>query len=339
MKRQGSEGDPHSTESCFSRLPGVSMPALGELASFFGIAVALVEPGGTGVHLNAQWQAWRSSYSTMGPCEWLEAFEPNDRPLVNAALTGARQNGGASMECQFMKADGTILWVHLRIFAMRDTAGAIEGFVLGASDITRLHHVRTRLEQTALSMIASLSRMEAMRDLYTSDHQERVGQLAESIGAALGMAGPGLAGLRIAAMLHDIGKIATPIGILTKPARLTAGEFALIKEHAENGYAILREVAADWPVARVAHEHHERLDGSGYPQGLRGDDILLEARITAVADVVESMAVHRPYRRGFGVDAALEEIQKNKGRLYDPDAVDACIRIVEDGFALHPGAL
>jgi HD-GYP domain-containing protein (c-di-GMP phosphodiesterase class II) len=228
------------------------------------------------------------------------------------------------------------MWMHVRVFRLDTPDGQTEGFVVGATDISDLHHMTEKFEQAALSTIEALSAMEAVRDLHTSGHQARVERLAEAIGAELGLSGESLAGLRIAAVLHDVGKIGTPIQILTKPAKLSYGEYAVVKEHAANGYGILKGVTADWPLARVAHEHHERLDGSGYPQGLRGDQILLESRITAVADVVESMAINRPYRHGLGIATALDEIHANKGRLYDPDAVAACIKIVESGFELHP---
>jgi putative nucleotidyltransferase with HDIG domain len=221
---------------------------------------------------------------------------------------------------------------------MRSKRGALEGFVAGASDITRIRELAHRNESAAVSMIGSLSKMEALRDPHTAGHEKRVGRLAEAIGAELGMAEPALTGLRIAATLHDIGKVGTPLSILTKPGRLTKGEIALVREHAANGYAILKDVTADWPVARVAYEHHERLDGSGYPQGLRGDAILLEARITAVADVVESMSVQRPYSPRGGMSAALQEIHEHKGQRYDPDVVEACVRLIENGLALYPAA-
>ena len=141
-------------------------------------------------------------------------------------------------------------------------------------------------------------------------------------------------GVRVAALLHDVGKITVPSEILTKPGRLTPIEFDLIKTHSQAAYDVLHSIEFHWPAADVALQHHERLDGSGYPQGLAGKRIIPEARILAVADVVEAMASHRPYREALGVDLALEEITKNRGRLYDPDVVDACVALFrKHGFA------
>ena len=134
-----------------------------------------------------------------------------------------------------------------------------------------------------------------------------------------------LEGLVVAGQLHDIGKISVPSDILNKPGKLSDGEMTVIRGHSQISYDILKNIEFPWPVAQIAYQHHERLDGSGYPQGLKSHDILLEAKILCVADVVEAMASHRPYRPALGIDAALDEISKNKGKLYDPDVVDACI--------------
>jgi HD-GYP domain-containing protein (c-di-GMP phosphodiesterase class II) len=141
--------------------------------------------------------------------------------------------------------------------------------------------------------------------------------------------------IRTAATIHDIGKIAIPSEILSKPTKLTDLEFNLIKTHARSGYDILKDIEFPWPVADVVLQHHERMNGSGYPQGLKGDDILLEARILVIADVVEAIASHRPYRPSRGIDPALEEISKNRSILYDADAVDACLKLFrEEGYNL-----
>ena len=142
-------------------------------------------------------------------------------------------------------------------------------------------------------------------------------------------------GLSIAGLLHDIGKIGIPSEILGKPTSLSAGEYALVKEHAEFGYEVLKNIDFPWPVADIVLQHHERIDGSGYPLGLKGPQIIIEARIVAIADVVESMASHRPYRPGLGIDVALAEIEQNAGKLYDLDAVAACLRLFRDkGYAI-----
>jgi len=174
------------------------------------------------------------------------------------------------------------------------------------------------------------------RDPYTAGHQRRVADLAHSIATEMNLPAEQIDGIRMAAAIHDLGKISVPAEILSKPKKLTAIEFSLIKTHAKSGYDILKNIDFPWPIARMILEHHERMDGSGYPRNLKGDDILMEARILAVSDVVESMASHRPYRPALGVDAALEEIEKNKGTLYDADAVDACLRLFcEKGYQLE----
>ena len=154
--------------------------------------------------------------------------------------------------------------------------------------------------------------------------------LAVAIGEVLGLSPTELEAVRLAASVHDIGKIMVLAEVLCKPTKLTRHEYDLIKEHVEAGYQILKDVAFPCPIARIVNEHHERIDGSGYPDGLIGDQILPESRIVAVADVVVSMCAHRPYRAGLGRDAALQEIATNRGRLCDPDVVDACLRVFHE---------
>jgi putative two-component system response regulator len=170
------------------------------------------------------------------------------------------------------------------------------------------------------------------RDPYTAGHQERVAYLAEKIARQMEMEEEQIVGLRLSAMIHDIGKLSVPSEILSRPGRLAETEFALVKAHAETGYEIVKDVEFPWPVAQIIRQHHERMDGSGYPQGLKGDEILPEARILAVADVCEAMASHRPYRPARGVERALEELKNHRGTLYDPDSVDALLALVDAGI-------
>jgi putative nucleotidyltransferase with HDIG domain len=172
-----------------------------------------------------------------------------------------------------------------------------------------------------------------MRDPYTAGHQQKVVQLASAIAREMGLAEEQIEGLSVAGALHDIGKINIPAELLSKPGKLSKIEFEIIKTHAQVGFAILQGIDFPWPVAVAVAQHHERMDGSGYPFGLSGPDIILEARIMAVADVVEAMASHRPYRASLGIDRALEEISRNRGILYDAESVDACVRVfTEKGF-------
>ncbi len=137
-------------------------------------------------------------------------------------------------------------------------------------------------------------------------------------------------GLRMGATIHDIGKIRLPAEVLSKPSKLTETEFELIKSHCQVGYDILKDIEFPWPVANIAYQHHERLDGTGYPQGLKGDEICLEARIVAVADVVEAISTHRPYRASLGMDVALKEIETHRGEWFEPAAVDACLNLIRE---------
>ena len=187
------------------------------------------------------------------------------------------------------------------------------------------------LRSTVNGTVDALSRLGEARDSYTAGHQQRVAELACRMAAEMGFPEDRIEGIRVASKLHDIGKIRVPGEILSKPGALDELEFGIIKTHPKVGYEILRSVEFPWPVAEVALQHHERLDGSGYPQGLAGDEILPEARIVAVADVVEAMCTHRPYRAALPVSAAIEELSKNRGRLYGPTAVDACLKLMRTG--------
>jgi HD-GYP domain-containing protein (c-di-GMP phosphodiesterase class II) len=152
----------------------------------------------------------------------------------------------------------------------------------------------------------------------------------------MGLSSEKIDGIRMAGIIHDIGKIAVPVEILSKPTKLTDIEFSLIKTHSQAGYDILKDIEFPWPIARIVLEHHERMDGSGYPNGLTGENLLVESRILAVADVVEAIASHRPYRPGRGIDAALDEIVKNKGVIYNTEAVGACLKLFrEKGYTLQ----
>ncbi|HEX7320632.1 MAG TPA: HD domain-containing phosphohydrolase [bacterium] len=186
-----------------------------------------------------------------------------------------------------------------------------------------------RLSATLEKTVSALASTAAKRDPYTAGHQQRVTHLAVALASEMGLPQDQIDGVRIAGLLHDIGKIAVPAEILSKPTRLTEAEFNIVKSHAEVGFEIIKGIEFPWPVAKAVLYHHERLNGSGYPSSLKGDDIIIEAKILAVADVVEAMASHRPYRPARGIDVALEEIKQNRGVLYDRAVVDACIDLFE----------
>lgn len=189
-----------------------------------------------------------------------------------------------------------------------------------------LHHSET-LRQSLEDSIKAIASTVEMRDPYTAGHQRRVGQLAAAIARELGLPENTILGLELASSIHDLGKISVPAEILTKPRKLTSIETMLLKNHAQAGYDILKDIKFPWPIATMVWQHHERMDGSGYPQGLKGDAILLESRILAVADVVEAMASHRPYRAALGTDLALKELEQGRGTIYDAAVVDACLRL------------
>jgi PAS domain S-box-containing protein len=193
-----------------------------------------------------------------------------------------------------------------------------------------LQRTTETLRKTLGATIQAMAVTVETRDAYTAGHQRQVANLARAIATEMGLSKGQIEGIRMAAVIHDIGKISVPAEILSKPGRLNDLEWGMIKTHPRVGYDILKTVEFPWPVAQIVLQHHERLDGSGYPQGLSGEEILLEARILAVADVVEAMASHRPYRAAHGIDEALEEISQNRGILYDPEVVDACLKLFSE---------
>jgi len=188
-----------------------------------------------------------------------------------------------------------------------------------------------KLRKSMDGIIKAMSSTVEMRDPYTAGHQQRVADLAQSISVEMGLSKERIEGIRMAGLIHDLGKIAVPAEILTKPGKLSNIEFNLIKLHPQSGYDILKDIEFPWPIAKTVLQHHERMDGSGYPNGIKGKEILLESRIMAVADVVEAMASHRPYRVALGLEAAKEEIIKNRDTLFDTMVVDACVKVISNG--------
>lgn len=254
--------------------------------------------------------------------------------LTSEASTGRRVFTG-------LRKDGREIIVDIH----NTRAGSeVEPVMMGVViDITESWQAKTQaaahlahLQRMVHETLNSISRLGEIRDPYTAGHASRVGELAAAIGAELGMCSDDLDTLRKTGIVHDTGKIGVPVEILTKAARLTRVEFDLIKTHVQLGYEILEHIDFQAPVAEVVRQHHERLDGSGYPRGLKNGDILPLSRILSVADVVESMSSDRPYRAGLGIEVALQEIEGNAGRLYDPDTSRACTRLFrERGYQIH----
>ena len=231
--------------------------------------------------------------------------------------------------------DGTIIWCELNAAVIQwQGKPATLNFLRNITERKRTEDENkqsfARMRKALSATVHAISTVVELKDPYTFGHQRRVADLSRSIAREMGLSADRQDFIRTSTTIHDIGKIAIPSEILSKPTKLTDLEFNLIKTHARSGYDILKDIVFPWPVADVVLQHHERMNGSGYPQGLKGNDILLEARILAVSDVVESMASHRPYRPALGIETALDEIRKNKGILYDIDVVDACMKLFRE---------
>jgi PAS domain S-box-containing protein/putative nucleotidyltransferase with HDIG domain len=272
---------------------------------------------------------------------------PDDLQLVrrfmeqNTTITGAEVS--SDLEHRIIRRDGEVRHILVRASVVKDDSGRLVKRYGANQDITYRKHAEEALSQSMkklrrnlMGTIQAMSSMVEIRDPYTAGHEKRVSMLARAIAHELGLPNDVVDTIRMAASIHDIGKISVPAEILSKPGRLTDIEMKLIQMHSQTGYDILKDVDLPYPIARIVLQHHERLNGSGYPQGVKADEIFLEARIVSVADVVEAMASYRPYRPALGIDTALEEIEKNKGIFYDAVVVDACVRLFrEKGFKLE----
>lgn len=270
----------------------------------------------------------------------LNAIHPEDKLAVSAAYNQSLKDHLPYLsEYRLLMKDGRIKYLHEKCETVFDENGKPLRMKGTVQDVTTLKQAEQTLrehqkvlEQTLEGTIHTVSMAVELRDPYTAGHQRRVADLSCRIAQQMGLDNNRINGVRLGAMIHDIGKIGVPAEILSKPSKLTAVEIQLVHEHATMGYNILKDIQFPWPVAEIAHQHHERIDGSGYPSGLKGEEILLEARIVAVADVIESMASHRPYRPTLGIQAAMNEIQSHRGTLYDASVVDACLEVLQSGF-------
>jgi len=245
-------------------------------------------------------------------------------------------------ECIFINAAGERFWVEINTKRVLSDDGKLKYLIANFFNLTERKVMEKKLKisyeqvrKTLDGTINTLAMIVETRDPYTSGHQKSVSRLAVAIAKELGLSDEKIEIIETTAKIHDIGKINIPSSILTKPGKLTEMEFNLIKTHARVGYDIVKQIDFPMPIADIILQHHEKLDGSGYPQGLKEKDIMIEAKILTVSDVVEAMTSFRPYRPALGLDVAIDEIKKNKGKLYDPDVVDACIRVVtRKGFKL-----
>lgn len=259
------------------------------------------------------------------PKELAEKYQEDDRRVIESGKA-------ESLEERYFH-DGQERTIQTHKVPVRCENGDITGVLGIFEDITDQKMAQEKLFDSMKSTIAAIARTTELRDPYTAGHQQRVSKLACAIARKMGFSEEKVEGIRMAGVVHDIGKTYVPAEILAKPGRLTDVEYSLIKVHSQAGYDILKDIKFPWPIAQIVLQHHERLNGSGYPQGLTGKDIILEARVLAVADVVEAMASHRPYRPAVGIDSALDEIRQNKDILYDADVVDTCVKLfIEKDF-------
>ena len=264
-----------------------------------------------------------------------ELHAPEDADFREGQERRRRAGESAQYLSCFLRADGSPLWVNVSASPIFEDDGGFAGSLAMVADITMQRDAEERLKQTLSGTVAAMGALVEMRDPYTAGHERRTAELVVAIGRELGLDRDALETLDLTARMHDIGQIAVPAEILTRPGRLSQNEFTLVKAHPQVAFDILSSIDFGRPIADVIHQHHERLDGSGYPNALTGDAMLLEARILAVADVVEAMSSHRPYRPALGVEAALAEVGAGAGRLYDADVVGACERVFAGGFAFQ----
>ena len=254
-------------------------------------------------------------------------------------LTGKSQK---EVDWYITRKEGGKRFIEVSVSLLEDLLDKPIGFRGILRDVSERKQAEDKIQQTLESLrkavgttIQVLVSAVESRDPYTAGHQSRSADLARTIATEMGLAQEIIEGIRMAGIIHDIGKLSIPAEILSKPSKLTDLEFSLIKVHVQSGYEMLKDVESSWPLAEIVYQHHERINGSGYPRNLKGDEIIMEARIMAVADVVEAMASHRPYRAALGIEAALEEIENNNGILYDNAVVDACLKLFrEKGYQL-----
>ena len=255
-----------------------------------------------------------------------------DDAFADAEQAGRVSGEAGAFQLCLRRADGTGVWVSVASRPTVDEEGRFAGTLAMISDISDQKAAEERLRQALAGTVTAMGSLVESRDPYTAGHERRSAALVAAIAGELGFDDEALIALDLTARMHDIGQIAVPAEILTRPGPLSPSEFSLIKLHPQVAFDILGPIDFGYPAADIILQHHERLDGSGYPSGLKGDEIRLEARVLSVADVVEAMSSHRPYRAALGIEAALDELRANVGRLYDPDVVAACERVFAAGF-------
>jgi len=252
-------------------------------------------------------------------------------PMIQIENGAEQMTFDGNQHCKVFKNMSYVV----KICPYRDNEGKVAGMVETIADVSllkktqqELFESRERLRKAMGGIIQAMSLTIEKRDPYTAGHQRRVAKLCRAIGTEFGLDWERIQGLRMAAAIHDLGKIHVPAAILNKPGKLSDHELGIIRQHPQTAFEILKNIDFPWPLAEAIYQHHERLNGSGYPRGLKGDEIILEARILAVADVVESMSTFRPYRKELGIEKAILELQNNSGILYDSEVVNICMELI-----------
>lgn len=268
-----------------------------------------------------------------------EFMDPATRDRARKRFSSEGSNSSEVFELGLRHNEGHFMPVRVKGTPVFDREGNFAAGVALLEDLREIRNVENELRKQSSILrrvwnqtITALSYVSERRDPYTAGHQKRVRKLALEISKSMGLDPNIRAGLHVAALLHDIGKISIPSEILTKPGRLTQIEYDLIKAHSKTGHEILGAIEFPWPVAEIVYQHHEAYDGSGYPRGLSGENILLEARILATADAYEAMSSHRPYRAAMGKEFAIKEMQSLSGKRYAPDVVEHCLKVLAEGF-------
>jgi len=271
-------------------------------------------------------------------CSFMPLIPEDDQEFVEKQFTSlSPENPITTYEHRVVLPSGDMRWQQWSDRAIFDEQDRLVEYQSVGRDTTErrwaereLQRSFEKLQRTFKGMVNAMVSAIEIRDPYTAGHGRRVTELACAIAERMGLSEDRIEGLRMAGLIHDIGKIGVPAEVLSKPGQLSELEWGMIKAHPQVGYDILKTIEFPWPVAQIVLQHHERIDGSGYPTGLSGDDILLEARILAVADVVQAMVSNRPHRPPHGLDKVLEEVSQNKGILYDPEAMEVCLKLIAE---------
>lgn len=282
---------------------------------------------------------WEQSIANLlvEPTSWTKSIHPDDRTRMMHLYEEQMKTGIVDTRYRILLKDRSMRWIHVRTFPVYNKRNQLYRSAGVAEDVTEQMNMIEERSEYALTiqrgfneLIAAISAALEHRDAYTASHQDKVSYLAKAIAQELNLPHDQIQWIGLAAQVHDIGKIGIPIEILTKTTKLSKPEIELLKTHCQEGYEILKGIHFPWPIAEIVWQHHERLDGSGYPRGLKGDQITLEAKIIAVADTIDSMSSHRPYRPALGINAALDLINKFSGILFAPNVVNACQKLFRE---------